>query len=178
MVIWAKEETSFDLPATPLACFDHLGRAHPLSGKTLKVGSQPLYVLFAKGAHPKLKPPPERAKLLPGKPGSLVLQAVVPVEDASMKASAYFLSKGKLQKVPIFIYNFGSKMAKGKLSWTALEGWTIEMPPEVEIAPMERKELQMIITNPATDWTEGRIRLIGHFGNAGEPLLSLGFIPK
>jgi UDPglucose 6-dehydrogenase len=37
-------------------------------------------VIFAPGAHPKLKSPPERAKVLSGKPGTIVIQAVVPVE--------------------------------------------------------------------------------------------------
>ena len=178
MVIWAKEEASFPLSSTPLGCFDHLGRSHPITGKTLKIGPQPLYVVFAPGAHPKLKSPPERAKVLSGKPGTIVIQAVVPVEGRSLEKSAYLLSQGKVQKMPIFVYNFGSKMAKGKLSWLAPEGWTVGMSHEVEVAPMERKELELSITSPADDWSEGRIRITGDFGSAGEPLLSLGFVPK
>src|SRR5436190_3025889 len=49
MVIWAKEETSFDLPGNPQACFDHLGRVHQITGNSLKIGPQPLYVVFSKG---------------------------------------------------------------------------------------------------------------------------------
>jgi hypothetical protein len=178
MVIWAKEETSFDLPTVPLACFDHLGRTYSLSGKSLKISPQPLYVVFAKGAHPKLKPPPERAKPLSGKPCRIVLQALVPVEGRSLEKSAYYLPKGKMQKVAVFVYNFGSKMTKGRLSCTAPEGWTVEMSSDIEIAPMERKELQMTVTSAAGQWDEGRIRVTGNFGSAGEPLLSLGFVPK
>jgi uncharacterized membrane protein len=95
-----------------------------------------------------------------------------------MKASAYLLAKGKVQKVPIFIYNFGSKMAKGKLSTTAPAGWQVEMSREIQIAPMERKEVAMNVTSAADGWTEGRIRITGDFGSAGESLLSLGFVPN
>jgi hypothetical protein len=178
MVIWAKEETSFPLPATPQACFDHLGRSHPLSGKSLKISSQPLYVVFAKDAHPKLKPPPPRAKLLTANPCEIVLQALVPVEGSSMKASAYLLPKGEVQTVPIFVYNFGSKVARGKLKWTAPEGWSVDMTHDVEIEPMGRHEFPMKVTAPADGWTEGRIRVAGDFGDAGAPVLSLGFVPK
>jgi hypothetical protein len=178
MVIWAKEETSFDLPSAALACFDHLGRRRPLVGKTLKIGPQPCYVIFANGAHPRLKPPPDRAKLLSGEPSKIVLQALVPVEDRSLEKSAYYLPKGKMQKVTIFVYNFGSKLAKGRLTSTAPEGWAVEMACDLELAPMERKQLEMNINSPAGEWSEGRIRIAGDFGSAGQPLLSLGFVPK
>lgn len=178
MVIWAKDERPFELMASPNACFDHLGRAHPVTGKELKIGPQPLYLVFEEGAHPKLKLPPKPAKLLSGKTSTVVLQALVPVEDASMKQSAYLLSKGKVQNLPIFIYNFGPKMAKGRLNWVVPEGWAAEMSREIEIAPMERKELELKITSPEDGWSEGRIRIVGDFGSAGEPLLSLGFVPK
>jgi hypothetical protein len=177
MVAWAKEETLFDLPATPLGCFDHLGRAHSAAGKSLKIGPQPLYVVFAKGAHPELKPSPERAKLLSGEPGRIVLQALVPVEDRSLEKSAYYLPKGQVKKFSVFAYNFGSKMAKGRLSCRAPEGWSVEISPELEIAPMERREVEMKVTSVADGWSEGRIRISGDFGTAGEPGLSLGFVP-
>src|SRR5262249_39651561 len=153
--------TSFDLPAPPEACFDHLGRAHPVTGKRLKIGPQPLYVIFARNAHPKLKAPPERAKPLSGKPSTIVMQALVPVEGRSLEKSAYFLPKGKEQKIPVFVYNFGTGTAKGKLNWVVPEGWKAEMSREVELAPMDRKELELNVTSPEDGWNAGRIRIDG-----------------
>jgi hypothetical protein len=178
MVIWAKEEATYDLPAKPEACFDHLGRPHAITGHSLTIGPAPLYVVFAKGAHPKLKSPPDRAKLLSARPGVVVLQALVPVENRSLEKSAYYLTKGEVQKVPVFVYNFGADMAKGKLRLKVPEGWKGEITRDIELDPMGRKELELSITSPAGGWSEGRARIDGEFGGAGESVLSLEFVAK
>jgi hypothetical protein len=135
-------------------------------------------VVFAKGAHPKLKAPPDRAKLLTGKANAIVLQALVPVENRSLEKSAYYLAKGEVQKVPVFVYNFGTDMAKGRLRLKVPEGWKGEITRDVEIDPMGRKELDLSITSPTDGWSDGRARIDGEFGGAGECVLSLGFVAK
>jgi hypothetical protein len=179
VVVWAKGEASFELPATPLACYDHLGRSRPITGKVLTVGPAPLYAVLAKGAHPALVPPPKPAKLLPGEPGALVLQALLPEEKIVLERSAYKIPGGRTSTIPVFLYNFGAKKAQGRLSLTVPEGWKGELPREVEVAPGERKELTLNLACPRTDgWSEASIRIAGDFGVDGRAMLAQCFVPE
>ena len=89
MVVWSKQETNYELSKPPRACYDHLGHAKPIEGKILKVGRAPLYAVLANGSLPALLPPPKAAKWLPGQPGAVVLQALLPESDVRMDKSAY-----------------------------------------------------------------------------------------
>jgi len=203
MVLWAKQETPVALTETPQACFDHLGRTHAISGKIVKAGREPLYVILAKGSRPRLVEPPKPAKVLAGKPGFLVLQAVQPVEETDMKKSAYVFAKGQTNAVPIVLYNFGAEKMHGRLSVTAPEGWTAALPGEVTIEAGERKALSLNLTNTNHDWEEASLRIEGNFqpanpnsnfqpseklqgsrfttsdhGPAEHPLLAMRFVPK
>jgi hypothetical protein len=178
MVIWAKQETSVELPASPQACFDHLGRNHPISGKTLKVGREPLFLILAKGTRPALKPPPKPARLLAGTPGSLVLQGLMPAEDTVLDKSAYAIARGGEKTIPLFLYNFGAEKALGHLTITLPDGWSGKLPREVEVAPEERKELFLKLTSTNEDWSEAGIRIAGDFGAAGHPVLAMKLVPK
>ena len=176
LVVWAQREASFELPAAPLACFDHLGRPYPVAGKVLKVGLAPFYAVLAKGAHAALIPPPKPAKLLPGEPGPLVLQALLSEESIVLDRSAYRIPSARTNAIPVFLYNFGAKKAQGQLSLTLPEGWKGELPREVEVAPGERKELTLRLDG--VGWSEASIRITGDFGAEGRPVLALRVVPE
>ena len=178
-VVWAKSDATFELPAPPQACYDHLGRVVPLSGKVLKVGRAPLYAILPSGGHPALIPPPKPAKLLPGEPAPLVLQALLPETDVVVKESAYKFGARQTKPVPVFLYNFGPGKASGRLAMTVPEGWTADCPRDVEVAPGERKELALTLTKPGTNsWNEAGVRITGDFGSEGRPVLALRFVPE
>jgi hypothetical protein len=178
MVAWAQRETSIELPKPPKACYDHLGRPRAVEGKTLKVGPAPLYAVLARGGRPELTAPPKPAKLLPGKPGSVVLQALLPEEDVVVDKSAYKLASGQSKKVPVFLYNFGVKKAEGRLKVTGPQGWQMTFPATAAIAPGERKELTLELSCGTVDSSsEGGVRITGDFGAGGKPVLALQFVP-
>ncbi len=179
LVAWAAEETSLELPAAALACYDHLGRPRPVTGKVLQVGPKPLYAVLAKGAHPVLIPPPKPAKLLPGEPGALVLQALLPENSIVLDRSAYKIAGGRTNAIPLFLYNFSGKKAQGRLSLSAPDGWRAELPCEVEVAPGERKELTLSLGRTATNsWKDATIRITSDFGAEGRPLLAFRLVPE
>jgi hypothetical protein len=179
VVVWSQSEATFALPAAPLACFDHLGRSLAVAGNLLKVGPAPLYAVLPKGSHTALVPPPGPAKLLPGKPGSLVLQAPLPEDKIVLDRSAYKIPGDRTTAVPVLLYNFGKKKAQGRLSLTMPEGWKGEMPREAEVGPGERKELTLNLSGPGTNkWSEASIRVTGDYGAEGKPVLSVRFVPE
>lgn len=175
LVIWSHLEDTFELPKPPRACFDHIGRPQPAT-KVLRVTRAPLFVLLAKGSRPAIIPPPKPAKFLTGKPASVVLQAVLPETAASLNQSAYKITPGQANTVPVFAYNFGAKAVRGRLQISAPEHWTTEFPQTLEIAPGERKELKLDLTCPAGA-DLGRIKITGDFGSGGKPVLSMRFAP-
>ncbi len=177
-VVWAKSENAFELSAPPLACYDHLGRAVPVTGKALKVGRAPLFAVLPKGAQSKLIPPPKPPKRLEGEPAPLVLQALLPEANTVLSESAYKFGAGRTKSVPVFLYNFSASKRTGRLGVTVPAGWAADLPPEVEVSPGERKELTLMLTKPETNsWTEAGIRITGDFGRAGKPVLALRFVP-
>ena len=178
-VVWAKADATLELPVPPLACYDHLGRVLSVSGKTLKVGRAPIFAVLPSGSHPALIPPPKPAKLLPGEPSPIVLQALLPDTDVVVKESAYKFGAGPTKQVPVFLYNFGPSKATGRLDLAIPEGWTADFPRQAEIAPGERKELTLSLTKSGTNsWTEAGIRVNGDFGSAGRPVLAFRFVPE
>jgi hypothetical protein len=173
LVIWSESETIYELPKPPRACFDHLGRKRAVDGNRLELGRAPLYVLLPKNARPPLIAPPAPAKSLPGKPGQLVLQALLPDEDTVLDKSAHTFQRGGSKTISIFLYNFGDTTARGGMRVTVPEKWKAEFPSQTEIAPGERKELALHLSNAdAGDWTEATIRVTGDFGDDGQPVLS------
>lgn len=174
LVIWSHLEDTFELSKPPLACFDHIGRAQPVTSKVLHVTRAPLFVVLAKGSRPAMVPPPKPAKFLSGKPGWIVFQAVLPEEDVVLNKSAYKIAPGKTMSVPVFCYNFGMKTEQGRLRISAPEHWTADFPRNVEIAPGERKELKLNLTCPASS-DLGQVKITGNFGRGGKPVLSMRF---
>ncbi len=178
LVIWANDEGEFELPKAPVACFDHLGRQKSVEGRKLKLTRAPIFVELAKDSRPALLPLPKLMPLLKGKAWPIVLQAVLPPEDIALMKSAYKMPAGATNVVPVFVYNFGKSKAHGHLTVTAPEGWTKDFAADVEIAPGERKEVDVRLST-AKDWDQAaRIQIKGEFGDAGEPLLALRFVDQ
>ena len=186
LVAWSKNEAAFELPEPPKACFDHLGRECGVTGKVLTLGRAPLFVVLAGGTRLPLVSPSEAPKRLPGKPSSVVLQALLPEESIILEKSAYKVPPGQTTTIPIYLYNFGGKPARGRLSTsvafepaklTVPEPWGIELPSDVEIAPGERKELALRLSGISTNGVESAsIRITGEFESAARPVLSLRLV--
>jgi hypothetical protein len=187
LVAWSEAGTTFELPKPPKACFDQLGRAREVTGKTLKLSRAPLFAVLNRGTRLSVVPPPEPAKLEPGKPSFVVMQAVLPEASIVLEKSAYKIPSGQATTIPIFLYNFGSKPARGRLSAPMSFNstrpmvpppWGAELPGEVEVAPGERKELALRLTDVSTNGVEAAaIRITGEFGSAGRAVLSLNLVP-
>jgi hypothetical protein len=178
-VVWARNNATLELPVAPQACYDHLGRVVPVSGKVLKVGRAPLFAVLRNGAHPALIPPPQTAKLREGKSAPVVLQALLPEADLELDKSAYKFGAERTKVVPVFLYYFGQKSAAGRLAVRVPEEWSANCLQDVEIAPGDRKELALTVTRLGTNsWREAGVRIVGDFGSEGRPVLALRFVPK
>ncbi|MGA2867196.1 MAG: hypothetical protein ABSF95_22185 [Verrucomicrobiota bacterium] len=174
LVAWSEGERSLELPRRPRACFDHLGRARPLSGGALRLGRAPQFIILAPGTRLPLTPPPARPAVLPGKPSCVVLQAVLPETSVVLRESAYKLPAGQATDIPVFAYNLGAKPARGRLRVALPEQWQAQFPEQAEIAPGERSELRLRLTGAAGPPT-AKVRITGDFGPAGRAVLSLRF---
>jgi hypothetical protein len=178
LVAWSTNATTFALPKSPQACYDHLGRVHKVEGKTVKLDGAPLYFIFPKKTSFDVTPPPKTPKWLPGKPGHLVLQALPAESDIVVEKSAYKMATGETKTIPIFLYNFGAKEFKGKLHIKIPEGWTADFPTKTKISPGERKELPLKLTCVAAgNWDEAKVRIEGDFGRQEKPVLSFRLTP-
>jgi hypothetical protein len=186
LVIWAAQETSFEMPNPPRACFDHLGRALEVTGGRLKLSRAPLFVKLAKNTQLPLARPPEPPQRLPGKPCPVVLQALMPKPSTVLRLSAYKVPKSRPASISIYVYNFGSQPARGHLSAVVAPGttntvlraaWKAEFSAELEIAPGDRKELPLQLTPAVADLPiDGTVRITGDFGKAGQTVLSFRIV--
>jgi hypothetical protein len=188
LVAWSKSEADLELPKPPRACFDHLGRARGVEGRGLKLGRAPLFAVLPAGTQLQLIPPPQAPERLPGKPAPLVLQVLLPEESIVLGKSAYKLPAGPSASVPIYLYNFSPKPARGRLITSVTlqptvsatpAPWGAELPGDVDVAPGERKELALRLTGLSTNGVEcATIRVTGVFGRAGQPVLSFRMVPS
>jgi uncharacterized membrane protein len=109
----------------------------------------------------------------------VVLQALLPETDIVLDKSAYKMKPTVLKTVSVFAYNFGPAIAHGRLKAKAPDGWQMEFPAEVDLAPGERKELTLSLRAPnAKTWTQAPIRISADFGPAGEPVVALRLAPE
>jgi hypothetical protein len=177
MVVWAKEETTYELNQPPGACYDHLGRAHSLDGKVLKVGRAPLYAILPAGSRPNLHPPPKPAKWLPGKASPVVLQALWPEADILLEKSAYKMNAADPKNISIFVYNFGLAKTTCHLKVKTTDAWQAEFPSEAELAPGERRQLALKLRPADKPWTEAAIRITADCGSGGKAVLSVRLTP-
>jgi hypothetical protein len=174
MVVWSKTNTTYELSKPPRACYDHLGRVHPIEGKMLTVGRAPLYAVLASGSRPILVPPPKPAKWQPGKPGSVVLQALLPETDIMLDKSAYKMKTTQPKTISLFAYNFGATKVSGRLNIEMPSRWAVKFQRDVELAPGARQELPLRLDSQRdAGWTNAAIRISGDFGPAGKPVLAL-----
>jgi hypothetical protein len=188
LVTWSKSEASFELSQPPKACFDHLGRQRGGTGKVLSLGRAPLYAVLAAGTELQLAPAPAAPKKLPGKASPVVLQALLPEDRIVLEKSAYIIPAGPTASVPIYLYNFSAKPARGTLNASVSlqpsgsatpEPWGAEMLHEVDVQPGERKELALRLAGVSTNGIEcATIRVTGEFGSAGKPVLSFRLVPS
>ena len=186
LVAWSRDEAELELPEPPRACFDHLGRARQIEGRALKLARAPLFVVLPAGAKLDVTPPPKAPDRLAGKPVPIVLQALLPDESIVLEKSAYKIPAGPTASVPIYLYNFGPKPARGRLNASVAlepagsakpEPWGAEILGEVAIAPGERKELALRLTGLSTNGLEcATIRVTGDFGRRGQPVLSFRLV--
>ncbi len=179
VVIWDDQGGSFSMPKPPRACFDHLGRRHPTSGRVLELSQAPLYVLLAKDSRPDVTPTPEPATYLPGKAANVVMQVLFPVDDVLVRESAYKFPESGDKTVPVFFYNFGQAVARGRLQVTVPDGWRADFARDVELEPGERKEVTLRLScGAAKEWSEAGVRIRGDFGEAGRAVVSWRLRPE
>jgi hypothetical protein len=177
LVAWSDEEKTLELPQEYQACFDHLGRAAVVQDRKLHLTGAPVFVILGTSANLPLLPPANAPVFRPGKPSTVVLQAVLPDASVILDKSGYKIGSGEPTKVQLFTYNFGKQKAKGRLTFTLLTGWAAECPSELEVLPGERKALDLRVTpDGASSPGEAKVRIMGDFGRAGTAVLSLQFV--
>jgi len=117
--------------------------------------------------------------MLKGKPSVVVLQALWPADKIDLALSAYRVRWEIPVQIPVFAYNFGSKAVRGQLHATAPDGWTVQFPDALALAPQERRELTLIAEAAATPAKlPFSVRVRGDFGPAGNPVLSLRLVEE
>jgi len=81
--------------------------------------------------------------------------------------------------LPVFAYNFGSVQVAGTLTVTAPQGWLVDLPSQVTLAPGERKELGLRLNCPMGSSAQvDKLKVTGDFGAAGKTVLSVQLIPS
>ncbi|MHB8522276.1 MAG: hypothetical protein ACYDH9_16170 [Limisphaerales bacterium] len=169
------------LPAEPLALYDYLGRERSRGGKSLELTSGPVFAILPSGSGRRmsLAPPPRPADVLPGRPSPVVLQAVWSSQWTALKSSAYRLSAEKVETIPVNVYNFSDQKVRGKLSVHSPDRWKVTLPERIELAAGERQELKMTVeTFGAASAQPEQVRILGNFGRAGRPVLSLRLLSE
>ena len=186
LVAWTtKDTTTVQLPATPVAVFDTIGREQQPAGTTLEVTNGPVLGLFPVGLQNQFEyePAPTMPPRVEEKPSPVVLQAVWPAEKSTWPwveglHSHYWIGSEGPHRMPICVYNFGDKEAKGRLTVTGPNDWKLGIPQEVTIKPMERVELMLTYDlSQAASRTREAVKIEGDFGLAGKAILSLRLFP-
>jgi hypothetical protein len=91
-----------------------------------------------------------------------------------LKASAYRVSPGKAETIPVFAYNFSDKPVEGELAAAGAQNMAVHFGAKVSLAPGDRKPLDLVVD--ARGLAAGQVetvRITGDFGPAGKPVLSL-----
>jgi hypothetical protein len=180
LVAWSQSGTAtLPLPATSQAVFDHLGRARPATA-SLSLTTAPQFALLPTGSGNRcslgaLATAPAR---LPGTASPVVLQAVWAEKQVHLRWSAAELS-GESQEIPLYVYNFSEAPVRGELQVVAPSGWQARLSATtVAVASQERVELRLVLDGrQALLRPASAIRLLGNFGPAGKPILSVRVLP-
>ncbi|NQT87113.1 hypothetical protein HQ560_10130, partial [bacterium] len=186
LVAWTvKGAETIALPAAPTALFDTIGREQKPAGTTLEVTTAPALGLFPVGLQNQFEyePAPSLPPRAEGEPSPVVLQAVWPAEESTWPwveglHSHYWIGSDGPERMPICVYNFGDKEAKGRLTVTGPKDWNVGIPQEVTVKPMERVELALTYDlSQAARRTREAVKVEGDFGPAGKAILSLRLLP-
>lgn len=178
LVMWADRDQQFPAPESALRLYDHLGRDRDRPSATLKLTGAPVFLVLKNERALSLVPPPASPPVLSGKACPLVLQALMPEKSIVLDKSAYRIQPGVRTEIPLFLYNFGSKRARGQLIARAPNGWSVELHPNSEILSGQRVQVPCFITSPPRIEAESaKLDLVGQFGSAGQAVLSLRFVP-
>ena len=79
----------------------------------------------------------------------------------------------------MFAYNFGGRTVRGRLQVTAPDGWTIQLPNALELAPLERRELTLVADGAAAPTNlPVQVRVHGDFGRVDKPVLSFRLLEE
>ncbi len=179
LVAWTtKGEATLGLPVTAEAMFDHLGRTRD-AATTLGLTTAPVFAVLPAGTAKRLTltPPPPAPAFAKGEPSPIVLQALWPKDKIDLKKSAYRIAFGQVETIPVYIYNFSSRTAQGRLR---VQGGVCKasLTNEVELAPQERRELALVLDGrDATPGPAEILTITGDFESAGKPVLSLRLVP-
>ncbi len=127
LVAWDTAGASaLTLPTSPKAVFDHLGRPRRMEANKARSGefalsTAPIFAVFPVGTAKRLTltPPPPAPDRLGGKPSPIVFQTLWPEERLVLDKSANRLTSGKPERIAVWVYNFSTRSAKGKLSVSA-----------------------------------------------------------
>ncbi len=179
LVAWSSNGTpSLSLPEMPSQIFDHLGREKTVS-KDLTLSPAPVFIVLPGHSPQKLRlvPPPPLPVRLDGKPCTIVLQSLWPEAKTDLKHSAYSIPSQQKVEIPIYAYNFGPQSVSGRIAVENCSGCEASLAADVFIAPMERKELALVLNSTALHTNDlGKVRLYGDFGHAGKAVLSVWFV--
>ncbi len=179
LVAWTDgPAATLNLPGAPLEGFDHLGRARPQEAAAVKLSAAPLFILLADQPAAKLDlaPPPQPAPWLDGKPSPVVLQVVLPQSRVALEESAYRITSGKSDRIPLYVYNFGPDAAQGRLTLRGPKDWKPGLRKTVHVAAGDRVSLGLTLDVPASAAGIQTITIEGDFGRAGTPVLSMRFL--
>ena len=109
-----------------------------------------------------------RSRWLDGKPSPIVLQAVMPRLRVSLEQSAYHVTQGQFDRIPIYVYNFGSEKVEGRLTLKGPKGWNLKLPEAVQAASGDRIGLGLTLDVPKSAGGIETITIEGDFQAAGE----------
>ncbi len=180
-VVWMKQgERQFNVP-DGVKFFDVLGRPVEFPQGRATITQSPLFAVAPANVipHDGLIAAPPAPPLERRKPSPIVMQALWPAKQLVLSRSAYRISSEKAQSIPVFIYNFSDRPAKGTLAIEGPKAWKLSLPGEVELAPGDRKELALAIDcNKTAPNTAEKLRISGDFGSAGNPVLVVRVQPE
>jgi len=107
-----------------------------------------------------------------------VVQCLLPKKRVELDKSAYRIVRGKTERVPIYVYNFGTEPAEVRLSVKGPESWDASLAESIGIAPGAREMLPLSISVPPAAEEIETILIEADRGSAGEAVLSMRFLPK
>lgn len=176
----------FQLPdgLKPEAVYDYLGR--PVAGGVPgQLRSSPVFIVLPEKAADTL-PLKQigQAERRPGNASRVVFQLVVPGKAPEIRQEAWtqepmrVFTPGETSECVLYTCNLGQTPASGQVTFEVPTGWQAsESAWETRLAPMGRLQQRLTLTAPSEPWEEAWLRVRGHFGEAGKPVLAVQAYP-